>query len=291
MTSPRTAHRLLLVHAHPDDESLMTGGTIARYLAAGVEVVVVTFTLGEEGEVIGERWAGLAADGGADQLGGFRIGELAAALAALSPDPSAPLAPRFLGGAGRWRDSGMAGSPSAQHPRALVGAPLSDVVDALVAELAALDPQVVVTYDEAGTYGHPDHRRVHEACAAAVARYTGQTGRPIKVYESVTQRSALEQGLAAAADRVPPGWRMPAPGELPSYPDDEITASIDVSEVLDRKVAALAAHATQVTVAPSATEYALSNNTLQPVGPVEHYIRVDAGGSGAHHETDLFEGV
>ena len=78
MTEPRAARRLLLVHAHPDDESLMTGGTIAHYLAAGVEVVVVTFTLGEEGEVIGERWALLVADGGADQLGGFRIGELAA---------------------------------------------------------------------------------------------------------------------------------------------------------------------------------------------------------------------
>mgnify|MGYP000013399204 FL=1 len=291
MTEPRAARRLLLVHAHPDDESLMTGGTIAHYLAAGVEVVVVTFTLGEEGEVIGERWALLVADGGADQLGGFRIGELAAALAALSPDQAAPLAPRFLGGAGRWRDSGMAGSPSAQHPRALVGAPHDDLVDALLVELAALDPQVVVTYDEAGTYGHPDHRRVHEVCAAAVARYTDKTGHPIKVYESVTQRSALEAGLAAAAGRVPPGWRMPGPGELPSYPDEEITAAIDVSDVLDRKVAALAAHATQVTVAPSGTEYALSNNILAPVGPVEHYRRVDAGASRAHHETDLFEGV
>lgn len=285
------ARRLLLVHAHPDDETLMTGGTIARYLAAGVDVVVVTFTLGEEGEVIGDRWAGLAADGGADQLGGFRIGELAAALAALSPDPDAPLAPRFLGGAGRWRDSGMAGSPSAKHPRALVNAPLGDVVDALLVELAVLDPQVVVTYDEAGTYGHPDHRRVHEACAAAIARYTAHTGRPIKVYESVTERSALLDGLAAAASRVPPGWRMPEPGELPSYPDEEITAAIDVSAVLDRKVAALAAHATQVTVAPSETEYALSNNILAPVGPVEHYRRVDAGVSRSRRETDLFEGV
>ena len=102
---------------------------------------------------------------------------------------------------------------------------------------------------------------------------------------------AALSGLAAAAGRVPPGWRMPGPGELPSYPDDEITAAIDVRDVLDRKVAALAAHATQVTVAPSQTEYALSNNILAPVGPVEHYRRVDAGASPAHHETDLFEGV
>ncbi|GAA3046200.1 N-acetyl-1-D-myo-inositol-2-amino-2-deoxy-alpha-D -glucopyranoside deacetylase [Gordonia defluvii] len=289
MTGGPPSRRLLLVHAHPDDETLMTGGTIAHYLAAGVDVAVVTFTLGEEGEVIGPQWAGLAADGGADQLGGFRIGELAAALAALSPDGSEPLAPRFLGGAGRWRDSGMAGSPASRNPRALVQAPLTDVVEALIGELRAFDPHVVITYDAAGTYGHPDHRRVHEACAAALARYTGETGRAVKVYESITAATALRAGLAAAADRVPAGWRLPGPGELPSYPDDEITAQIDVSAVRGRKVAALAAHATQVTVAPSATEYALSNNIVQPIGTVEYYRRVDAPGSG--RETDLFEGV
>ncbi|NNG96323.1 N-acetyl-1-D-myo-inositol-2-amino-2-deoxy-alpha-D-glucopyranoside deacetylase [Gordonia araii NBRC 100433] len=282
---------MLLVHAHPDDESLMTGGTIARYLAEGVDVRVVTFTLGEEGEVIGERWAGLVADGGADQLGGYRIGELTAALAELSGDGPA-LGPRFLGGAGRWRDSGMAGSPSARHPRALARADLDEVVAALVAELVDFDPQVVVTYDEAGTYGHPDHRRVHEACAAALAAYTTASGRQIKVYESVTERSSLQRGLAAAAGRVPVGWRMPEPGELPSYPDDAITAAVDVGAVLDRKVSALEAHATQVTVAPSRTEYALSNNILTPVGAVEHYRRVDtAAVPGSARETDLFEGL
>ncbi|MFT4201694.1 N-acetyl-1-D-myo-inositol-2-amino-2-deoxy-alpha-D-glucopyranoside deacetylase [Gordonia sp. (in: high G+C Gram-positive bacteria)] len=288
--SGRAARRLLLVHAHPDDESLMTGGTIARYLAEGVDVVVVTFTLGEEGEVIGERWAGLVADGGADQLGGFRIGELSAALAALSPPGAPPLQPRFLGGAGRWRDSGMAGSAAAEHPRALVSAPLDEPVAALLAELAALDPQVVVTYDEAGTYGHPDHRRVHEVTAAAIARHVESTGRPVKVYESITEASALDEGLRAAADRVPTGWRMPEPGELPSYPDDQITAQIDVRDVYDRKVAALAAHATQVTVAPSGTEYALSNDILQPIGAVEHFRRVDGAAAGGR-ETDLFEGL
>ncbi len=291
VTAPLPGRRLLLVHAHPDDESLMTGGTIAHYLAAGADVVVVTFTLGEEGEVIGADWAGLVADGGADQLGGFRIGELTAALAELSPDGAEPLAPRFLGGAGRWRDSGMAGSPSAQHPRALVQAPLADVVDALVRELREFDPQVVITYDEDGTYGHPDHRRVHEVCAAAVAAHTAATGRPVKVYESVTERTALQRGLAAAAGRVPAGWRMPGPGELPSCPDDEITAEIDVTGVLDRKIAALAAHATQVTVAPSRREYALSNDILAPIGTVEHYRRVDQAGRTAERETDLFEGV
>ncbi len=108
MTGTSDGRRLLLVHAHPDDETIMTGGTIARYLAEGVDVRVLTFTLGEEGEVIGDEWAQLVADGGADQLGGFRVLELTRALAELTPEGRAPLRPRFLGGAGRWRGGGGA---------------------------------------------------------------------------------------------------------------------------------------------------------------------------------------
>ena len=96
--------RLLFVHAHPDDESLANGATIAHYTARGAQVHVITCTLGEEGEVIGERWAQLAVDQ-ADQLGGYRIGELSRALHALGVAQ-----PIYLGGAGRWRDSGMAGT-------------------------------------------------------------------------------------------------------------------------------------------------------------------------------------
>ena len=103
--------RLLFVHAHPDDESLATGATIAHYAARGADVRVVTCTLGEEGEVIGDRWAELAADR-ADQLGGYRIGELTAALHGLGVG-----APSYLGGAGRWRDSGMRGTPKRRRQR------------------------------------------------------------------------------------------------------------------------------------------------------------------------------
>ncbi|GAA4676201.1 N-acetyl-1-D-myo-inositol-2-amino-2-deoxy-alpha-D-glucopyranoside deacetylase [Gordonia humi] len=288
MSDGAARRRLLLLHAHPDDESIMTGGVIARYLADGVDVRVVTFTLGEEGEVIGQQWSQLVADGGADQLGGYRIGELRAALRALTPDGIPALEPRFLGGAGRWRDSGMAGTPSAEHPRALFQAAHADLVAALRAEIDSFAPQVIVTYDAAGTYGHPDHRRVHEVSAAAIAESVAETGRRFKVYESVTQRSSLEAGLAAI-DEIPDGWRMPDDGELPSYPDSEITAAVDVSAVRERKVDALAAHATQVTVAPSRTEYALSNLIAQPVAAVEHFIRTDVRAAG--FETDLFEGI
>ncbi|GAA1480873.1 N-acetyl-1-D-myo-inositol-2-amino-2-deoxy-alpha-D -glucopyranoside deacetylase [Gordonia sinesedis] len=299
MTGPAETgapRRLLLLHAHPDDETIMTGGTIAHYLADGVDVRVLTFTLGEEGEVIGETWAQLVADGGAgaDQLGGYRIAELTRALAALTPPGLPPLRPRFLGGAGHWRDSGMAGTPSAEHPRALIGAPFDEVVDALVAELVDFAPQVVVTYDSVGTYGHPDHRMVHDASMAALPIAEERLGRRFRVFESVTEESALSAGIAAAVDRVPEGWRLPETGELPSYPDGVVTAEVDIRDVYDRKVAALGEHATQVTVAPSGTEYALSNAILQPIGDREHYIeRVSDGPVGTPNArtTDLFAGI
>ncbi|WP_076479815.1 N-acetyl-1-D-myo-inositol-2-amino-2-deoxy-alpha-D-glucopyranoside deacetylase [Williamsia sterculiae] len=290
MRDAGSSRRLLVLHAHPDDESIMTGGTIARYLDAGVDVTVVTFTLGEEGEVIGDTWAQLVADGGADQLGGYRIGELASALDVLAG--AGALRPRFLGGAGHWRDSGMAGSPAAEHPRALVNASPDEPVTALADIIAELRPQVVIGYDPAGTYGHPDHRQVYristEAVAAAADRW-----RVDKHYWSVTARTPLIDGIGAARS-LPAGWRMPADGELPSYPDDEVSTAVDVSAVYDRKVEALRRHATQVTVAPSGTEYALSNNILQPILAEEHFILVEGerGETDATgRERDLFAGV
>ena len=113
-TPDGTGVRALFVHAHPDDETITTGGTLAALTGAGAEVMVLTCTLGEEGEILGDRWAQLAADR-ADQLGGYRVSELAGALRALGVE-----GPEFLGGAGRWRDSGMAGTPSADHLRAFV---------------------------------------------------------------------------------------------------------------------------------------------------------------------------
>ncbi|GAA4745608.1 N-acetyl-1-D-myo-inositol-2-amino-2-deoxy-alpha-D-glucopyranoside deacetylase [Gordonia alkaliphila] len=282
--------RLLVLHAHPDDESIMTGGIIAHYLAAGVDVRVLTFTLGEEGEVIGDEWAELIADR-ADQLGGFRISELTAALAALTPPGCAPVRPRFLGGAGRWRDSGMAGTPSAQHPRALVQADADLLARTLADEIVAFDPHVIVTYDVAGTYGHPDHMRVHEISHLAIPLAAAELGHGAKVYESVTEAGGLAAGQARIGD-VPAGWRRPEPGELASYPDEAIGAAVDVSDVYAAKVAGLAAHATQITVAPSGTEFALSNNIIQPILPTEYFLRVgDDLDTPAQRETDLFAGL
>ena len=153
--------RLLFVHAHPDDETITNGVTIAHYAARGADVRVVTCTLGEEGEVIGDRWAQLCVNH-ADQLGGYRIGELTAALHALGVQ-----GPIFLGGAGRWRDSGMPGTPQ-RHRAKFVDADIAEQVAELAALIDGLRPHVVVTYDPNGGYGHPDHIRTHEVTTAAV---------------------------------------------------------------------------------------------------------------------------
>src|SRR4051794_28168454 len=145
------SRRLLFVHAHPDDETINNGVTMARYVAEGAQVTLLTCTLGEEGEVLVPELELLAA-AEADQLGGYRIGELRAAMDALGVTDI-----RFLGGPGRYRDSGMMGTPANEHPRAFWNADLDEAVAHAVAVVREIRPQVVVTYDENGGYGHPDH--------------------------------------------------------------------------------------------------------------------------------------
>lgn len=282
MSSPA---RLLFVHAHPDDETLSTGGTIAHYAARpDVEVTLVTCTLGEEGEVIPPELGMLAVDH-ADQLGGYRIGELAAACAALGVTDH-----RFLGGTGRWRDSGMAlaghGTRAAAlevlHPRAFAHPDaFADEVDALVAVLEELRPAAVVTYAADGGYGHPDHVRAHDVTVAAVARV------PSRLFHVVIPRGVLEAGIAAFAGHVEPPLRLPEPDELPSVPDELVTARIDVSGVRAARVAAMRAHATQIVVQSGGAGgrpvvHAVSNLVAQPFTEVESYVAASGTVSAPH---------
>lgn len=291
MSAPETP-RLLFVHAHPDDETLATGATIAHYAAIGAQVRVVTCTLGEEGEVIGERWAQLAADV-ADQLGGYRIGELTAALNALGISE-----PVFLGGAGRWRDSGMEGTSPRRQQR-FVDADHREAVGALVAVIRELRPHVVVTYDPQGGYGHPDHIRTHAVTMAAVDAsagpdYHGEPWTVPKVYWTVVAKTAMAEALDALDD-VPGGWIRVRGDDVPfGYQDDAIDAAMEVPERLAAKIAAMRAHATQVSVAPDNRSFALSNNIALPLAAVEHYI-LACGPSGDRDsrgwETDLLAGL
>lgn len=269
---------LLLVHAHPDDESITTGGTIARYAAEGVDVTVVTCTLGEEGEIIPPGLDGLGS-WAADQLGGYRAGELAAACAALGVSGH-----RYLGGIGRWRDSGMAGTPSADHPRAFSGGDIEEQAAQLAEILDDVRPQVVVTYDAFGGYGHPDHIRAHEITMAAAPKAESVQ----RVFHTVSSRAAVSAGLAALRGRSP--FRVPDDGELPVTPDETITTVLDVSAYNQAKAAALRAHETQVSVpAQRADHFALSNHIAQPITPNEYFVLAHGPAEGA--ATDLFGGL
>jgi len=292
--------RLLFVHAHPDDEALGTGATIAHYAARGADVRVVTCTLGEEGEVIGERWAELAADR-ADQLGGYRIGELTAALQALGAGE-----PSYLGGAGRWRDSGMRGAPKRRRQR-FIDADEREAVGALVALIREQRPHVVVTYDPAGGYGHPDHVRTHTVTAAAVAvaglsagaagEFPGEPWAVPKFYWSVFATRAFEAALdALTPEDLRPEWSLPSQEEFTfGYADGDIDAVVETDDdARDAKRAALAAHATQVVVGPTGRACALSNNVALPILAHEHYV-LAAGDAGERDErgweTDLLAGL
>lgn len=287
--------RLLFVHAHPDDESLGTGATIAHYAARGADVRVVTCTLGEEGEIIGERWAALAFDR-ADQLGGYRIGELTAALHALGVD-----GPHYLGGAGRWRDSGMAGT-AARHRQRFIDADERETVGALVAIIRDQRPHVVVTYDPAGGYGHPDHVHTHTVTTAAVAAaatedFPGEPWAVPKFYWSVFAAGAfLTASRALTREDLRPEWAIPPEDEFTfGYDDADIDAVVESGpDALAAKGAALAAHATQVAVGPTGRACALSNNMALPITGDEHYV-LAAGAPGERDERgwekDLLAGL
>ncbi len=283
--------RLLLVHAHPDDESIGTGATMARYAAEGAQVTLVTCTLGELGEIIPPELANLAADRD-DQLGGYRIGELDRACAALGVTDH-----RFLGGAGRWRDSGMIGTPENEDPRCFWRADVAEAALDLAAVIREVRPQVLVTYDDDGFYGHPDHIQAHRVAwqafqQAADPSVTVPGGwepwRVAKFYASTTPHAALDEQMAElraarARDRqagdgepsgLPRSWRLPESEADLVYgvADEQVTTAIDGRAYLDAKLAAMAAHATQITVA--GPYFALSNNIAQLASAVEYYALV-----------------
>lgn len=283
--------RLLLVHAHPDDEVVGTGATIARYVAEGAHVTLVTCTLGEEGEIHVPELAQLAADQ-ADQLGGYRIGEWRAATAALGLTDA-----RFLGGAGRYRDSGMMDTSANKHPRAFWNADL-DEAGALLADIVRdVRPQVVITYDPNGFYGHPDHIQAHRVATRGVqlAAEGAEAWQVSKLYWTAVPKSWLAAGLErfAATDDNPFG-DVTSVDDLPFGTDDaEIAARIDGAAHNAAKGAAIRAYPTQIP--PSNWLYALADNTgAAEMGNECYRLAMGTRGPGTDSngwESDLFAGL
>ncbi|MFE7794391.1 N-acetyl-1-D-myo-inositol-2-amino-2-deoxy-alpha-D-glucopyranoside deacetylase [Streptomyces sp. NPDC057460] len=297
------ARRLLLVHAHPDDESINNGATMALYAAQGAQVTLVTCTLGEEGEVIPPELAHLAADRD-DTLGAHRIGELAAAMKELGVTDH-----RFLGGPGRFRDSGMMGAEQNHRPGAFWNTDVDDAAAYLVEVIRSVRPQVLVTYDPDGGYGHPDHIQAHRvamraADLAADPAYRVGPGGPQaspdtsphtidKIYWNRVPRSVAELAFARLRATAPDAF--PAIAAIDDVPgvvnDTQITAEIDGAAHAAAKTAAMRAHITQIAV--DGPFFALSNDLGQPVFTTEYYelVRGASGAPEGVREHDLFAGV
>ncbi|MFH8406453.1 N-acetyl-1-D-myo-inositol-2-amino-2-deoxy-alpha-D-glucopyranoside deacetylase [Streptomyces sp. NPDC018019] len=289
------ARRLLLVHAHPDDESINNGATMAKYADEGALVTLVTCTRGEEGEVIPPELAHLAPDRD-DALGPYRAGELAAAMTALGVTDH-----RFLGGPGRYRDSGMMGAPQNARPESFWQAGLDEAAGHLVAVVREIRPQVLVTYDDNGGYGHPDHIKAHRvamraADLAADPGFRPELGAPhriAKIYWNRNPRSAVEAGFARLRAAGPSFPGVAEVADVPGVVDDAVvTASIAGGERHGAaKAAAMRAHATQIAV--EGPFFALSNDLGQPLFATEHYqlVHGTSGAAEGECEDDLFAGL
>lgn len=274
------------MHAHPDDEAISTGATIARYTAAGVRVCLVTCTRGEYGEIVDDE---MAASGSwsPERLAEQRMTEMKDALAQLG-NPNF----EWLGGAGRWWDSGMVGVPQNDGPRAFHRADPEEATLALVEILRRERPAVVVTYDENGGYGHPDHIQAHRVTMASIdpaadPAYAPELGEPWqvrKVYWSVIPREAMQQIAEMGGTELS--------DMMPGVPSDEITARVDGRELVATKRAVLAAHRSQVDL----SQGLLSVIANRPEFGFEHFqlVRGERGpaGPGEHGwEDDLFAGL
>jgi N-acetyl-1-D-myo-inositol-2-amino-2-deoxy-alpha-D-glucopyranoside deacetylase len=296
--------RLLLVHAHPDDETINNGVTMARYVAEGAGVTLITCTLGEEGEVLVPELEHLAADQ-TDQLGEHRIGELAAAMAELGVTDY-----RFLGAPGKYRDTGMiyndegnADVPPDTRKDSFWQADLLEAANDLIPVIRETRPQVLVTYDQYGNYGHPDHIQAHRvatyaAALAAVPSYREDLGEAWdipKIYWNAMAESGLRDSLRKLRESgdTTTFEGMDPDGPLGPFvtPDKYIDCVIEAGQFVDQKMNAMKAHATQITV--DGPFFALSNNNGNEIWGSEAYrlVKGTAAPGPDGLEDDLFAGL
>ncbi|MCL9758311.1 N-acetyl-1-D-myo-inositol-2-amino-2-deoxy-alpha-D-glucopyranoside deacetylase [Frankia sp. AiPa1] len=291
----------MFVHAHPDDEVISTGIAIASYAAApGTSVTLVTCTLGEEGEVLVPELINLRADLG-DQLGGYRIGELAGSCATLGVTEH-----RFLGGPGRFRDSGMMGTPANDNPRCLWQADLDEATTELVRIIRDVRPHILVSYDSFGGYGHPDHIRAHQLTARAFtdaadqsfAPDTGAPWQPAKRYETAMSRSQAVAGFehfrdSDVANNPFAGLKSVDDSPVRFLDDAAITTEITAPDFFEAKVDAMRSHRTQMAV--DGFFFALADGIGQRAWGTEHFV-LAAGSRGpgtgpGGRERDFLAGV
>ena len=286
--------RLLFVHAHPDDETLTTGITMAAYAGRGHDVHLLTCTLGEEGEVIPAELAHLGSDRDGT-LGTRRREELRAAMALLGVEHSVLGEDPARGVASRYRDSGMADSANAQHLDAFALADTDEAATMVAAHITKLRPDVVVTYDPQGGYAHPDHIQTHRVTMSALAALSAEneneveagaeTAVPAKgaampaAFCILTPQSWATQDRAWLLDKVASTGsscvvlQQDAPYPPSVVGDEVVTHVVDEPALVEMQARSLAEHKTQVTV--HAGYYVLSNHIAARLSGREGFARFD----------------
>jgi N-acetyl-1-D-myo-inositol-2-amino-2-deoxy-alpha-D-glucopyranoside deacetylase len=283
------AKRLLLVHAHPDDETINNGVTMAKYAALGAQVTLVTCTRGEEGEVLVNELANLASDKD-DKLGEHREIELKDAMDELGIKDF-----RFLGAPSKkWRDSGMMGTPANDRDDVFWQADLDEASNELLKIILEIKPQVLITYDEFGGYGHPDHIKAHRVAMRAAELAANQGWQVSKIYWNTMPRSVIQMGIEKMKEVGSDFFGAESADDLPfAKPDELVSTVVNAPEYVPAKLAAMKAHATQISV--DGPFFALSNNLGLSVWGDEYYTLVkgekaapfDANG----RELDIFAGI
>lgn len=284
---------LMAVHAHPDDECMGGGATLARYAAQGYTAVLVTCTNGEEGEIVDPDMDEAEVR---PRLGDVRIGELNAAVGIFGITHL-----ELLG----YRDSGMAGTPANDDPRSFNKADFDGATRRLVALIRKHQPDVIFSYAEDGGYGHPDHIMAHKITVAAFdaagdpARYTegdpstANLWTPRKLYYTSWLARSQAQGLwRALRERgLPIPFGDPDATEPPDWgtPDDMITAQIDVRDFVPAKIDALRAHRSQIK--RDSMFLSLPDDLMREYMGVEGFRRARSRVDAPEREDDLFEGI
>jgi N-acetyl-1-D-myo-inositol-2-amino-2-deoxy-alpha-D-glucopyranoside deacetylase len=212
--------RILLVHAHPDDETINNGATMAMYAAKGAQVTLITCTRGEEGEVLVPELAHIAA-AHRDELGAHREIELADAMKALGITDY-----RYLGAPEiSFRDSGMMGTPPNDRPDVFWQADVQKASQYLVEVIEEIKPHVLITYDEIGGYGHPDHIQAHRIAMAAASRATWKIP---KIYWNTMPKSVIADGIEKMKALGSDFFGAESADDLPFAKDDaSVTTLID----------------------------------------------------------------
>lgn len=279
-------YRALLVHAHPDDETINNGATMALYADLGAQVTLVTCTRGEEGEVLVEEHSHKAATRD-DLLGEHRVIELADAMKELGIRDY-----RFLGAPDhKYRDSGMMGTEPNERSDCFWKADFDTATAELAKIIDEVKPHVLITYDEFGGYGHPDHIQAHRVAMAAADVSNWQIP---KIYWNVMPRSVIQEGIDKMKELGSDFFGAESADDLPFAKDDAfVTTLIDGNPYVEKKMAAMRAHATQIEV--DGPFFALSNNLGLQVWGHEYYTLVRGVKSepldSNQRESDLFAGI